>query len=415
MILSAVFAAAGCSKDSGIENDIKPAIPDSERQVVLTGVSNAAVTRTGFDETDGNSIPFIWSAGDYIWVNDTKSAAITESGNKATFTFESLSGVTPYRVYYNRTASTASTAVIPAVQNQAAAGVMNLGENGDFGYAETDADGNFALQHQTSYIWFNAYSADVRSKLVSITVSTADGTTIAGEATFDGEQLGACSGASSIVLSFGNEGISLPPQSDDRHLFAAMVVYPADLSETSVSVVYTFADGSSYLTSKAGKALKPGTTLRLTNAIAAADCVSDGVYYFTQEGWSTELPASFKTVKAITLGDATLSPDDIQTIAGKLQNNGVVDLGEARFATTEFPEVFKRNTSLEGIVLPYNIKTLASSGSYSSAFYNCSNLKKIALPEGLTALTGERFLRLLETGAAPYSVDRCTDRSQCFL
>lgn len=72
MILSAVFAAAGCSKDSGIENDIKPAIPDSERQVVLTGVSNAAVTRTGFDETDGNSIPFIWSAGDYIWVNDTK-------------------------------------------------------------------------------------------------------------------------------------------------------------------------------------------------------------------------------------------------------------------------------------------------------------------------------------------------------
>lgn len=391
MILSAVFAAAGCSKDSGIENDIKPAIPDSERQVVLTGVSNAAVTRTGFDETDGNSIPFIWSAGDYIWVNDTKSAAITESGNKATFTFESLSGVTPYRVYYNRTASTASTAVIPAVQNQAAAGVMNLGENGDFGYAETDADGNFALQHQTSYIWFNAYSADVRSKLVSITVSTADGTTIAGEATFDGEQLGACSGASSIVLSFGNEGISLPPQSDDRHLFAAMVVYPADLSETSVSVVYTFADGSSYLTSKAGKALKPGTTLRLTNAIAAADCVSDGVYYFTQEGWSTELPASFKTVKAITLGDATLSPDDIQTIAGKLQNNGVVDLGEARFATTEFPEVFKRNTSLEGIVLPYNIKTLASSGSYSSAFYNCSNLKKIALPEGLTALTENAF------------------------
>lgn len=113
MILSAVFAAAGCSKDSGIENDIKPAIPDSERQVVLTGVSNAAVTRTGFDETDGNSIPFIWSAGDYIWVNDTKSAVITESGNKATFTFESLSGVTPYRVYYNRTGSTASTAVIP--------------------------------------------------------------------------------------------------------------------------------------------------------------------------------------------------------------------------------------------------------------------------------------------------------------
>lgn len=57
MILSAVFAAAGCSKDSGIENDIKPAIPDSERQVVLTGVSNAAVT-TPPDSTRRTGIPF---------------------------------------------------------------------------------------------------------------------------------------------------------------------------------------------------------------------------------------------------------------------------------------------------------------------------------------------------------------------
>lgn len=147
---------------------------------------------------------------------------------------------------------------------------------------------------------------------------------------------------------------------------------------------------------------------RLT-ALATAYTIS------RRKGGAPSLPASFKTVKAITLGDATLSPDDIQTIAGKLQNNGVVDLGEARFATTEFPEVFKRNTSLEGIVLPYNIKTLASSGSYSSAFYNCSNLKKIALPEGLTALTENAFYGCSKLEQAPYSVDRCTDRSQCFL
>ena len=391
MFLSAAFAATGCSKDSGIENDIRPVIPDSGRQVVLTGVSNAAVTRTGFDEADGNSIPFVWSTGDYIRVNDTKSAAITEGGNKAAFTFESLSGVTPYRVYYNRTGSTPATAVIPAVQNQAAAGTVNLGENGDFGYAETDADGNFALRHQTSYIWFNAYSADVQSKLVSITVSTADGTAIAGEAAFDGEKLGACSGSSSIVLSFGDGGISLPAQGSDQQVFAAMVVYPADLSETSVSVIYTFADGSRYLTGKAGKALTAGSTLRLTNAIAAADCVSDGVHYFTQDGWSTELPASFKTVKAITLGDAALTTDDIRTISNKMSGNAVVDLGDAEFAATEFPDVFSRNSSLQEIVLPRNIQTLASSGSYSSAFYNCSNLKKATLPEGMTALVENAF------------------------
>ena len=390
MILSAAFAATGCSNDPGIEEDIRPTIPDQGCQVTLSGTSGA-VTRTGFDDADGSSIPFVWSAGDYIWVNDTKSAAITEGGHRATFTFESLSGSTPYQVYYNRTGSTAATALIPAEQKQDAAGVVNLGENGDFGSAETDSNDNFVLQHQTSYIWFNAYSSDVQSKLVSITVSTADGTAIAGEAVFDGEKLGACSGSSSIVLSFGDEGVSLPTQSDEERLFAAMVVYPADLSETTVSVIYTFADGSSYLTSKAGKALTPGSTLRLTNAIAAAACVSDGVHYFTQEGWSSELPASFKTVKAITLGNATLSSDDLRAISNKMSSDAIVDLGDTEFATTEFPEVFNRNSSLQQIVLPRNIETLASSGSYSAAFYNCQNLKKVTLPQGLTAIPQSAF------------------------
>ncbi|WP_295912586.1 leucine-rich repeat domain-containing protein [uncultured Alistipes sp.] len=389
--LFAALAATGCSKDSGIENDIKPVVPDSGQQVVLTGVSNAATTRTGLGDADGNSIPFLWGEGDYIWVNDTKSDAAQEAGRTATFTFGSLSGLAPYEVYYNRTGTTPATASIPAEQTQAAAGVVDLGANGDFGYARTDTEGVFSLNHYTSYIWFNAYSADVTSKLVSITVSTSDGSAIAGEAAFDGEKLGACNGSSTITLSFGEAGVSLPTQGSDQQVFAAMVVYPADLSETVISVIYTFADGSRYLTSKAGKELTAGSTLRLTNAIAAADCVSEGVHYFTPEGWSSELPASFKSVKAITLGDATLTKEDIRAISNKMSGNAIVDLDDTEFATTEFPDIFSRNSSLQDIVLPRNIQTLASSGSYSSAFYNCSGLKKIGLPEGMTALVENAF------------------------
>lgn len=382
--------AAGCAKDSGIENDIRPTVPDQGQQVSLTGTSGE-VTRTGFGDADGTSVPFVWNAGDYIWVNDTKSGAITETSPKATFTFESLSGATPYEVYYNRTGTTPATASIPAQQTQAAAGVVDLGANGDFGYAKTDANDNFALKHYTSYIWFNAYSADVTSKLVSITVSTSNGAVIAGQAAFEGGKLGECKGSASVTLSFGNGGVSLPAQGSDQSVFAAMVVYPANLSEAVVSVIYTFADGSCYLTSKAGKELEPGSTLRLTTAIAAADCVSDGVHYFTPDGWSSELPESFKTVKAITLGDATISTDDIRAISNKMTGSAIVDLGDTEFATTEFPEVFSRNSSLSEIVLPRNIATLASSGSYSTAFYSCSNLKKATLPEGMTAIVQSAF------------------------
>lgn len=69
------------------------------------------------------------------------------------------------------------------------------------------------------------------------------GHAIAGEAVFAEGALGACEGSSSVTLNFGGEGVALPTQHSDTEVFAAMVLYPADLSEATVSVVYTFADG----------------------------------------------------------------------------------------------------------------------------------------------------------------------------
>ena len=267
-----LLAFAGCTKDADVE-PIAPA-PDGNTQVVLTGFSGRG-TRTGFGGAEDGAVPFLWSAGDYIWARNTRSEAIAEGGSQATFVFESLETADTYDVFYNLTGPAAATALIPAEQTQQAAGELNLGQNGDFGYA-TAQNGTFTLEHATSYVWFDTYSSDVTSNLLSITLSVSGGQTIAGEAAFADGKLGDCKGSSSVTLSFGEEGIALPSQSSDTDVFAAMVLYPADLSAATVSIVYKFADGSVYLQTKSGKTLTPGHTLRLSTQIAKADCKSSG-------------------------------------------------------------------------------------------------------------------------------------------
>lgn len=229
-----LLAFAGCTKDADVE-PIAPA-PDGNTQVVLTGFSGRG-TRTGFGGAEDGAVPFLWSAGDYIWARNTRSEAIAEGGSQATFVFESLETADTYDVFYNLTGPAAATALIPAEQTQQAAGELNLGQNGDFGYA-TAQNGTFTLEHATSYVWFDTYSSDVTSNLLSITLSVSGGQTIAGEAAFADGKLGDCKGSSSVTLSFGEEGVALPSQSNDTDVFAAMVLYPADLSTATVSIVY---------------------------------------------------------------------------------------------------------------------------------------------------------------------------------
>ena len=217
-----LLAFAGCTKDADVE-PIAPA-PDGNTQVVLTGFSGRG-TRTGFGGAEDGAVPFLWSAGDYIWARNTRSEAIAEGGSQATFVFESLETADTYDVFYNLTGPAAATALIPAEQTQQAAGELNLGQNGDFGYA-TAQNGTFTLEHATSYVWFDTYSSDVTSNLLSITLSVSGGQTIAGEAAFADGKLGDCKGSSSVTLSFGEEGVALPSQSNDTDVFAAMVLYP---------------------------------------------------------------------------------------------------------------------------------------------------------------------------------------------
>lgn len=382
-----LLAFAGCTKDADVE-PIAPA-PDGNTQVVLTGFSGRG-TRTGFGGAEDGAVPFLWSAGDYIWARNTRSEAIAEGGSQATFVFESLETADTYDVFYNLTGPAAATALIPAEQTQQAAGELNLGQNGDFGYA-TAQNGTFTLEHATSYVWFDTYSSDVTSNLLSITLSVSGGQTIAGEAAFADGKLGDCKGSSSVTLSFGEEGVALPSQSNDTDVFAAMVLYPADLSTATVSIVYKFADGSVYLQTKSGKTLTLGHTLRLSTQIAKADCKSSGAFFMTEAGVAEELPTEpIGYLKVVTLGESTLSAEELTSIAGNLANGAVIDLGEATFAATEFPLDFARKTNLQEIALPRNILTFASD-TYSGAFYNCTNLKRATLPEGLTAIGANCF------------------------
>lgn len=155
------------------------------RAVELTGVSGSS-TRTSAGAVDGAAIPFLWSADDRIWVNGVQSSEAGTAGAAASFGFSELTGEAPYEVYYNMTGEGAR-AVVPSRQNQAAAGELQLGANGDFGYATTDAGGHFTLSHATSYIWFDPWSQEVDARLVSVSLATADRTiALCGTRTFDG-------------------------------------------------------------------------------------------------------------------------------------------------------------------------------------------------------------------------------------
>lgn len=398
-----LLAFAGCTKDADVE-PIAPA-PDGNTQVVLTGFSGRG-TRTGFGGAEDGAVPFLWSAGDYIWARNTRSEAIAEGGSQATFVFESLETADTYDVFYNLTGPAAATALIPAEQTQQAAGELNLGQNGDFGYA-TAQNGTFTLEHATSYVWFDTYSSDVTSNLLSITLSVSGGQTIAGEAAFADGKLGDCKGSSSVTLSFGEEGVALPSQSNDTDVFAAMVLYPADLSTATVSIVYKFADGSVYLQTKSGKTLTPGHTLRLSTQIAKSDCKNSGAFFMTEAGVAEELPTEpIGYLKVVTLGESTLSAEELTSIAGNLANGAVIDLGEATFATTEFPMDFTRKTNLQEIALPRNIQTFTPSTYNSGAFYGCKNLTRVTFPEGLTAIGQNCFRNCakLESIELPSSV-----------
>ncbi len=260
LFFAAVLLVVSCSKsDDFLKTE----------QLVFTGYSSIE-TRTGFGTPDDSRIPYLWSKGDYIWLGSVKSDAIASDCSQAKFVFNPApSTIGDFHIFYNMTGASSTAKVLAS---QSADG--NLGNDGDFGYAVADNYGMFSLDHKTSYIWFDTKAeGQLSSKLVSISVTVAETLALAGECEFDyrNNQWGTTvtNGTNKIVLDFG-EGVEL--HSANEGVFAAMVTLPAAIGGTELTVLYTFADGSTYTEiKKPSKDLVSGDTQRISTAIAESD------------------------------------------------------------------------------------------------------------------------------------------------
>ena len=249
----------------------------SSKYVVKGFHETNADSRTAFGTPNSATIPFLWSSGDYIWLGENKSDAIDNDCQIAQFTFSNGSPavVGTGHVFYNLTGQSKEANVL---NTQTADG--NLGNDGDFGYATLDAYGSFCLKHKTSYIWFNTTTEDAdMPKLTSIKLD-ADGVNIAGKQTYefnnDEWSSNVTGGSSTITLNFA-EGHTLVAENDG--VMAAMVCLPAAISGKTLTVTYTFEDGSTFVETKnPTKDLAVGATTRITTNIAKKQLVKEPSY-----------------------------------------------------------------------------------------------------------------------------------------
>lgn len=249
----------------------------SSKYVVKGFHETNADSRTAFGTPNSATIPFLWSSSDYIWLGASKSDAITSDCQIAQFTFSNGSPafVGTGHVFYNLTGKSNEANVL---NTQTADG--NLGNDGDFGYATLDAYGSFCLKHKTSYIWFNTTTEDVdMPKLTSIKLD-ADGVNIAGKQTYDYNNdewsSNVTGGSSTITLNFeGGHTLEV----SNTGVMAAMVCLPAAISGKTLTVTYTFEDGSTFVETKnPTKDLAVGATTRITTKIAKNKLVKEPSY-----------------------------------------------------------------------------------------------------------------------------------------
>lgn len=251
---------------------------ESSSNFVVTGYNETnADSRTAFGTPNTSTIPFLWSSGDYIWLGQTKSDAINADCQIANFTFSNGSAavVGTGHVFYNMT-STNKNAYVLATQTADG----NLGNDGDFGYAVLDEFNSFCLKHKTSYLWFDTTTDDAdMPKLTSIKLD-ADGVNIAGKQTYDFTNdcwsATVTEGSSIITLTFEG-GHTL--EASNAGIMAAMVCLPAAISGKTLTITYTFEDGSTFTETKhPTKDLVVGATTRIKTKIAKDQLVKEPSY-----------------------------------------------------------------------------------------------------------------------------------------
>ena len=263
---SLLFAMAAtlfvaCQKDSEMPSNYGDSF-------VITGNCDVE-SRTAFGTPNSSEIPYRWSAGDYIWLGKNKSTAIAEDCTLAQFEFRGGTAIVGTgHIFYNMTGEAKSAKVL---SSQSADG--NLGNDGDFGYATLDEYNSFYLEHKTAYIWFDTKSNDSDTpKLVSIKLTT-EGVAIAGERIYNfasGDWDSATTnGSSEITLNFEG-GRKL--QAANEGVMAAMVLLPAEVAGTKLTLTYTFEDESVFTEEKKpSKNFVSGATQRIATTINKAD------------------------------------------------------------------------------------------------------------------------------------------------
>ena len=241
--LAAAALIAGCSK-----TDEAPT-----SSYTITGYSTAD-TRTEFGEPNAETIPFLWSKGDKVWVGSQQSDALAAGGESATFTLSSAPQDGD-AVYYNMTGSGA-TASVPTAQDAA----NSLGANGDFGYA-TLSGNSFALEHATSYLWFDIAALPSGATLKSIRLHAGDAI-VAGSATWNGSAFGAVSNGRSIIdLAVNKTSVSGAE--------VAMVVLPTAITNATITYELSVSGTTKFYEQTLGaKDIEAGTTYKISVDLA---------------------------------------------------------------------------------------------------------------------------------------------------
>ena len=263
LLIMTVALFAACQKEETV-------VSSMVESLIVTGNCNAD-TRTAFGSPNSSEIPYKWSAGDYIWLGNNKSSAIAEECTLAQFEFRGGTAIVGTgHIFYNMTGQAKNAKVLAS---QTADG--NLGNDGDFGYATLDEYNSFYLEHKTAYVWFDTKSKDSdMPKLLSITLAT-EGVEIAGERIYNfasGEwDNTTTNGSSTITLNFVGGKLL---QSTNEGVMAAMVVLPAEVGGTTLTVTYAFEDESTFTEVKTpSKNFVSGATQRIATTISKSDLV----------------------------------------------------------------------------------------------------------------------------------------------
>lgn len=251
----------------------------------------SAQTKTSFGTPEGNTIPFLWSEGDYICVGDNCSDPLiyAQAGqNTAEFTFSSGSLNEGDKVYYG--GLTAENAIIPSLQSGLA---DELGVNCELGYGEVEENGTFTLEHLSSYIWLNTYTSVADLLVSKVIISAAND--IVGKSVFNKEDKTfsnystdednvALSSTKVIELfqeyNSSSENYESSPfpvyleESSGEEIWAVAVTYP--VTTGALNITYVFVDEEGNETCRASytypsRTLEAGNTYRISQEIEAED------------------------------------------------------------------------------------------------------------------------------------------------